>query len=134
MAHDQLSVEMQNGRTLQGLAEAPVKFKPTYKYLKKHLSQYDPKRVPAWCDRIAYASAGSVTSEGYANVMSFVTSDHKPVRRTVEQIPTNKISSSFLFRSGHHSTSRHQTTLQPYFLPLLGLIRWPTISSSPEMV
>lgn len=80
MQHDQLTIEREGGRTLHGLTEAPVEFKPTYKYLPRHLSQYDPKRLPAWCDRVLYGSTGQVTSEGYSNVMGFVTSDHKPVR------------------------------------------------------
>jgi hypothetical protein len=32
LEHDQLTREMQKGRTLHGLAEAPIDFPPTYKY------------------------------------------------------------------------------------------------------
>lgn len=65
LAHDQLAHEVEAGRALHGLTEAPIAFPPTYKY--RHP---DPKRAvvldadgewawarhrwPSWCDRIFF--------------------------------------------------------------------------------
>ena len=56
---DQLKLEMAAGRTFVHLQEAPINFRPTYKF-DKHSQEpldYDSsekRRVPAWTDRILF--------------------------------------------------------------------------------
>ena len=58
-AQDQLRVEMAAGRAFVHLQEAPIAFRPTYKF-DKHSAEpldYDSsekRRVPAWTDRILF--------------------------------------------------------------------------------
>lgn len=79
MEHEQLSIERSQGRTAHGLQEAPVHFKPTYKYVPKKASVLDKSRAPAWCDRILFGSTGVIDAQVYSSVMSFTQSDHRPV-------------------------------------------------------
>ena len=59
MLQDQLKLEMAAGRTFVHLQEAPITFRPTYKF-DKHSQEpldYDSsekRRVPAWTDRILF--------------------------------------------------------------------------------
>ncbi|KAJ1723572.1 hypothetical protein LPJ53_002095 [Coemansia erecta] len=80
---DQLRIAMMNKQAFEGFDEADIAFAPTYKYiLGTH--DYDPKRRPAWCDRILWwtrpGCEDGVRSLEYTAVNSLVTSDHKPVR------------------------------------------------------
>ena len=58
-AQDQLKMEMAAGRAFVHLQEAPITFRPTYKF-DKHSAEpldYDSsekRRVPAWTDRILF--------------------------------------------------------------------------------
>lgn len=54
---DQLRNEMAAGRTFATLQEAPITFRPTYKFNKVEPFDYDSsekRRVPAWTDRILF--------------------------------------------------------------------------------
>ena len=54
---DQLRNEMAAGRTFAMLQEAPITFRPTYKFNKVEPFDYDSsekRRVPAWTDRILF--------------------------------------------------------------------------------
>ncbi|KAJ1959159.1 hypothetical protein IWQ62_004724 [Dispira parvispora] len=78
---DQLNVEKANHRAFAGFEENTIQFPPTYKY-EIGTSQYDPKRAPAWCDRILWWSPLStdfITQRTYACHMELTSSDHKPV-------------------------------------------------------
>ncbi|KAG9019560.1 hypothetical protein FRB90_000468 [Tulasnella sp. 427] len=87
-ALDELTVEMQNGTVCNGLHEGDFSaFKPTYKYLLSSETDYNPKRAPAWTDRILFATASDPSTSRtsnirpviYTSVPSYITSDHKPV-------------------------------------------------------
>ncbi|CAL8463974.1 g3509 [Coccomyxa elongata] len=57
LAKDQLRNEMAAGRTFATLQEAPITFRPTYKFNKVEPFDYDSsekRRVPAWTDRILF--------------------------------------------------------------------------------
>ncbi|KAL2426621.1 hypothetical protein ABEF95_010802 [Exophiala dermatitidis] len=65
LAEDQLTQQVQAGKTLHGLTEAPIEFPPTYKYspdgkkpviLDEGLSAWPwaRHRWPSWCDRIFF--------------------------------------------------------------------------------
>lgn len=81
---DQLTREKDAGRTLHHLREGRITFQPTYKF-KLGTDTYTSKRIPAWCDRVLFASwadqgdgkKGEV--ELYESAMAFQGSDHKPV-------------------------------------------------------
>jgi len=86
---DQLSQQLHEGKTLQGLTEQVIDFAPTYKY---HLNKDKPvlidrdmeewrwaeHRWPSWCDRILYSET-SVQAGKYSSLPLFRTSDHRPV-------------------------------------------------------
>ena len=56
VAGDQCRREMAAGHTFRGFREAPLTFRPTFKFDKRS-STYDTsekQRIPAWCDRIFF--------------------------------------------------------------------------------
>lgn len=105
LQQDQLKTAQSHNLTLHNLQEGTITFKPTYKYIPGTLDQFKKfsSRVPGWCDRILFATwadgidgAGKILKVGkdgeekivkrkgpkvelYRSVMSFVSSDHKPV-------------------------------------------------------
>lgn len=57
LVQDQLRAEMAAGRTFIAMQEAPITFRPTYKFNKVEPYDYDSsekRRVPAWTDRILF--------------------------------------------------------------------------------
>ncbi|KAL1944680.1 hypothetical protein VTO73DRAFT_3110 [Trametes versicolor] len=88
--HDQLLIERDvRGTVFQGFREGEFwRFKCSYKYRLGQVDEYDPKRMPAWTDRVMYAThadspdapqASSITNVLYTAIPSYTTSDHKPV-------------------------------------------------------
>ena len=101
---DQLRYQMAEKRVFQGFQEGEIDFLPTFKViapepvhldtpiqvLRARETMYDPKRLPAWCDRILWKS---VFSSKKANILSYysapeiASSDHKPVA-ALFRVPT----------------------------------------------
>jgi hypothetical protein len=109
LSKDQLTRELNNGRTLHHLAEANITFPPTYKYssraqqlAKDNARQYQSSskgpgptvnledrqeqvwlwakhRVPSWCDRILYLADEPAKVHSYTALPVQPTSDHRPV-------------------------------------------------------
>ncbi|OSD08609.1 DNase I-like protein [Trametes coccinea BRFM310] len=88
--YDQLLVERDlKGTVFHGLREGEFwRFKCSYKYRLGAVDEYDPKRMPAWTDRIMYAThadapdapqISNVANLLYTSIPSYTTSDHKPV-------------------------------------------------------
>lgn len=80
LKNDQLLIAKENHRIFQGYQEAPIKFRPTYKY-DPGTSNWDSSekcRLPAWCDRVLWKSDTTNCIE-YTSIMSMMMSDHKPV-------------------------------------------------------
>ncbi|KAI0647307.1 Endonuclease/exonuclease/phosphatase [Trametes meyenii] len=88
--YDQLFIERDVKSTVfQGFREGEFwRFKCSYKYRLGKVDEYDPKRMPAWTDRIMYATHAdspdapdihSITNVLYTAIPSYTTSDHKPV-------------------------------------------------------
>ena len=81
LEHDQLRLIKKDSRVLKEYIEAPIRFKPTYKY-DPDSDNYDTSkkmRVPAWCDRILCQGA---------RIMAYRRceirySDHRPVCATI---------------------------------------------------
>jgi len=107
LQYDQLVRAQREGR-IPPMKEATLwDFQPTYKFLLKHVDKYryvriffppravaqtitagsnSEQRIPAWTDRILYASAldqsttqSSIETILYTSIPSYTTSDHKPV-------------------------------------------------------
>ena len=76
---DQLSHAMRTRGVFAGYAEAPILFRPTYKYDNgtDTFDSSEKQRVPAWTDRILYAGKDLDLSR-YQRAELF-TSDHRPV-------------------------------------------------------
>ncbi|KIX10213.1 uncharacterized protein Z518_01294 [Rhinocladiella mackenziei CBS 650.93] len=91
LAEDQLTQQIQAGKTLHGLSEAAIRFPPTYKYQtsrnqavivdEDHHWQWARHRWPSWCDRILFRKTGDVKVNPlkYTCLPLFATSDHRPV-------------------------------------------------------
>lgn len=83
MHGDQLTNEMKIGKVFHGFNEAPIQFRPTYKY-NVNSDDFDSSqkvRTPAFTDRILYRCRrrNSVSCLLYNSAPSMKTSDHKPV-------------------------------------------------------
>ncbi|KAM0792451.1 hypothetical protein ACM66B_005128 [Microbotryomycetes sp. NB124-2] len=76
---DQLSMSMRSRGVFSGYFEAPILFRPTYKY-DNFSDRYDTsekQRIPAWTDRILYAGR-DIDVNRYQRA-ELKTSDHRPV-------------------------------------------------------
>jgi endonuclease/exonuclease/phosphatase family metal-dependent hydrolase len=90
LQHDQLSTEVKEGRTLNGMEEMPIEFPPTYKYKNKvdvledgdEEWQWASHRWPSWCDRIFF-SPTNMKPHAYEALPLFGTSDHRPVALSI---------------------------------------------------
>jgi len=83
--NDQLQQEMQKGHVFEGFKEAPLNFRPTYKY-DVGTNNYDTSkklRVPAWTDRVLFKPKG-VRPLWYISEDRIKTSDHRPVSGAFE--------------------------------------------------
>ncbi|KAJ3386497.1 hypothetical protein HDU84_001513 [Entophlyctis sp. JEL0112] len=97
LEHDQLNAEKRSQRVLQGFQEAPINFRPTYKF-DVGTDDYDTsekRRSPSWCDRVFWYSNPlktqlATTRNGevgppwirnlsYKSINELRISDHKPV-------------------------------------------------------
>lgn len=79
LKNDQLLSQSKYCSYLPSLNEAPIRFPPTYKFVKNTCCYDTEKRPPAWCDRILWGAADAVRCLDYASVDSLGFSDHKPV-------------------------------------------------------
>ena len=99
LVEDQLTQQLEAGKSLHGLTEAPITFPPTYKYVTdvKAPAQGDDvgewkwasHRWPSWCDRILYLDlpkpkqqskpTSTIEVHKYKALPLFSTSDHRPV-------------------------------------------------------
>lgn len=79
--YDELTRAMARGEAFMGFAEAPIDFRPTYKY-ETHTAIYKRTRAPLWCDRVLYQSCYPQTQpqvHRYAAVSHILLLDHRPV-------------------------------------------------------
>lgn len=111
LKNDQLTQELEAGRTLHGFTELPVDFPPTYKYDQPTApagpTTIDPRswqsvqepdmwtwakhRFPSWCDRVLYLPSDQLKPQVYTALPLQPTSDHRPVGFSVSissQTPT----------------------------------------------
>ncbi|XP_065201140.1 inositol polyphosphate 5-phosphatase K-like [Planococcus citri] len=99
--HDQLKQVMASGEAFSELIENGPTFQPTYKY-NFHSQVYDPKRRPAWTDRILYRvnkfAYENITLDvkqiSYKSYDQYLLSDHKPVASEI----TMKVFSNYTER------------------------------------
>lgn len=81
LSADQLNAERAAGRAFSRFDEAPIAFRPTFKF-DPGSSLYDSSeknRAPAWCDRILYRRGDRLQPLVYDAVHSIRASDHRPV-------------------------------------------------------
>ncbi|OUM53789.1 hypothetical protein BVG19_g3105 [[Candida] boidinii] len=85
------------GSTFWNFSEGDITFMPCYKF-NKNTSNYNPKRIPSWCDRILYQSYDKNSKEvihEYNSIPSLKQSDHIPVYLLIDvpyKPPANIIS------------------------------------------
>ena len=98
-AQDQLQVEMAAGRAFVHLQEAPITFRPTYKF-DKHSAEpldYDSsekRRVPAWTDRILFRGSQPRPASGTVSLCSCLAlpkaGPHPPAGQPPEDLERQK--------------------------------------------
>eukprot|EP01130_Rhizamoeba_saxonica_P007732 TRINITY_DN3137_c0_g1_i2.p1 TRINITY_DN3137_c0_g1~~TRINITY_DN3137_c0_g1_i2.p1 ORF type:complete len:560 (-),score=107.69 TRINITY_DN3137_c0_g1_i2:520-2013(-) len=85
---DQLKSQMESNKVFFGFREAPITFKPTYKFDRGTRNEYseDRNRVPSWCDRILVSSWNPTTihQTDYHASHELMTSDHSPIYGTFD--------------------------------------------------
>jgi hypothetical protein len=78
-------------------SEIEPNFPPTFKVLRNTVNlEYQPHRVPSYCDRILWKSQPGrkldLECEEFTSVPEILTSDHKPVRASfVIELPGESI-------------------------------------------
>ncbi|KAJ3254954.1 hypothetical protein HK103_006751 [Boothiomyces macroporosus] len=88
---DELNIEKAKGTILRGFNEAPINFRPTFKFDVEQVDTYNKKkqRVPSWTDRILFKqretfsffktnSNCTIKCVEYDSIMDITSSDHKP--------------------------------------------------------
>lgn len=93
---DELSISrIIKNEVFTGFNEAPIKFRPTYKFHEGTLGDYNLKRIPSWCDRILYLEYKHETKVlVYDSISKITLSDHKPVYLSIQipfQAPVNQL-------------------------------------------
>lgn len=80
LLHDQLRIEMSDGRCFKGYTEGEITFPYTYKYYinSDNFDRSQEDRLPSYCDRVLWKGS-HITQLVYDSVMDIRTSDHKPV-------------------------------------------------------
>ncbi|KAM6422619.1 phosphatidylinositol polyphosphate 5-phosphatase type IV-like isoform 2-T2 [Liasis olivaceus] len=83
LQHDQLLKEMHNGSIFKGFQEAPIFFRPSYKF-DVGQDTYDTtskQRTPSYTDRVIYRSRhqNEIHAVKYSSCFGIKTSDHRPV-------------------------------------------------------
>lgn len=89
LAHDQLRLEREARRIFVGYVEAPIDFRPTYKFddcdgVGRHYDTSPKKRTPAYTDRVLWRSDLPVKVVRYASHEVVLVSDHLPVSLTCD--------------------------------------------------
>ena len=88
--HDQLSIELERNNAFYAFSEAPIRFPPTYRYIRGSRDSYhilkkkavkDRINVPSYCDRILFKSYlnSTIFTTSYGCSDDIFTSDHSPV-------------------------------------------------------
>eukprot|EP00924_Labyrinthula_sp_SR-Ha-C_P013433 maker-scaffold_5-snap-gene-2.38-mRNA-1 protein AED:0.04 eAED:0.04 QI:461/1/0.8/1/0.75/0.6/5/102/317 len=81
--NDRLTLQMERDeiKTLRDFKEGRIVFPPTYKFLPG-TRDYNPNRIPSWCDRVVYKVNDdeiNVDQKSYYSSEEYLESDHKPV-------------------------------------------------------
>lgn len=85
-ATDQLRLQMSEHKILHGFEEGNLFFPPTFKMVRGKEHTYDPKRSPAWCDRILWLGAPDMPLKQTElwTCQEVTSSDHTPICATFE--------------------------------------------------
>ncbi|XP_015269681.1 PREDICTED: 72 kDa inositol polyphosphate 5-phosphatase isoform X2 [Gekko japonicus] len=83
LQRDQLLKEMDNGSIFKGFQEAPISFRPSYKF-DVGRDTYDTtskQRTPSYTDRVIFRcrNKGDIHAVKYSSCLGMKTSDHRPV-------------------------------------------------------
>eukprot|EP00299_Pterocystis_sp_00344_P013216 c6454_g1_i2.p1 GENE.c6454_g1_i2~~c6454_g1_i2.p1 ORF type:complete len:284 (+),score=68.61 c6454_g1_i2:105-854(+) len=74
---------MAANKALVGFQETKPNFPPTFKMVRGSQTEYNPQRIPSYCDRILYSSLPGLKHRVkqcvYSSAHNVTSSDHKPV-------------------------------------------------------
>lgn len=88
---DQLHNQMMSKAVFHGFKEGTISFMPTFKVDRQKGHSYNPRRLPAWCDRVLWKStlpSREAQVLDYYSVPEVSSSDHKPVA-ALFKVPTS---------------------------------------------
>ena len=81
---DQLHRTQMNAHELAGFKEGTYNFAPTFKVRRQEGTEYNPQRIPSYCDRVLWRSlhpfVDDVQQTCLESLVNVSSSDHKPVR------------------------------------------------------
>ncbi|KAG9783056.1 hypothetical protein ABEF93_000900 [Exophiala dermatitidis] len=137
LAEDQLTQQVQAGKTLHGLTEAPIDFPPTYKYsphgkkpviLDEGLSAWPwaRHRWPSWCDRIFFLQPPTAAAAGGGGVGDDNDDDDTTSRDrdgAVTKVSVSKYTCLPIFATSDHRpvALAAKVPLKPVKVPILPL-------------
>ncbi|XP_013418974.1 inositol polyphosphate 5-phosphatase OCRL-1 [Lingula anatina] len=121
--YDQLIQQRSLKNVFLDYEEAPIKFKPTYKY-DTGTDSWDTSekcRCPAWCDRVMWKGE-HIENEAYRSHPILKTSDHKPVSAYFS-VKVKKIDIE-LYRKTYEEMMKKLDRLENEFLPSVTLDKY----------
>uniref|UniRef100_K3X4F6 C2 domain-containing protein n=1 Tax=Globisporangium ultimum (strain ATCC 200006 / CBS 805.95 / DAOM BR144) TaxID=431595 RepID=K3X4F6_GLOUD len=94
--NDQLKHQIEEKKALSGWELPPALFPPTFKRIRHAPDEYNPQRIPSYCDRVLHKSLpgrrAHLKLQRFTCIESISSSDHKPVRAEFHVTPTPPIS------------------------------------------
>lgn len=108
---DELTVLKEKGQIMNGFIEENIMFPPTFKYYVDETNEYNPKRIPSWCDRILYYEYKTNVSPKFTTYNSIQRSkelqftDHQAVNLTLELPSVSTSNTQITSRQARPQTS-----------------------------
>ncbi|KAF1314958.1 Kinesin-like protein, partial [Globisporangium splendens] len=94
-SNDQLKHQIEEKKALSGWELPPALFPPTFKRIRHAPDEYNPQRIPSYCDRVLHKSLpgrrAHLKLQRFTCIESISSSDHKPVRAEFLITPTPPI-------------------------------------------
>ncbi|KAL1409612.1 hypothetical protein Q8F55_003607 [Vanrija albida] len=81
LTSDQLLTDIADNKSFIGFSEPRITFRPSFKYVHGSVT-LDPKRSPAYCDRVLHRSRGTAIESKQYTTHDLLWSDHLPVTST----------------------------------------------------
>ena len=116
LRYDQFASQYAARKIFVGYQEAPIRFRPSYKYDPgtDNWDTSEKNRAPAWCDRVL-CKGDNITMRQYRSHPSLRMSDHKPVSAVVDC--GIKVIDTIRYRKIYEEVMKKLDKLENEFLP-----------------